>query len=596
MKQLKLTLLIVVSLNLQTIAYDILPKNSAAVCPGEWITYSIDPDVGEVLFFYWTVTNGEILNGTSSGTNKYQLTTGSSSISVKWSDVGEGTIHVLADKFIGYDPEITRTYKIKSIKDSIPELLDLTSPTQVGIQTLSLRPRCYYPRGLEDDDPFKVEKYNITIPAGWSSGGTVSTGSNIYVYTVTSTYFTVTTDNYSEGNITVKAINNCSDGNDSQILTTAITRYIPDYDITLFSNNTYVDGDNSIITATAPAYTGATYQWSVSTDWSYTGSGNSISVSPNGCTGSINCTIIMGNTTKSKFKQVPFNVFDPLDPPVVSGDDVICSTNEIFTCLNLPANSTVSWAKSSNIIGGSAGASTTFRQNGSMSGEGWINAIITSTCSAKDTIEVNDLWVGEPDPDDFWIEVLDIYGNGMDDGSGVVEICEDESYSFYLYPLYTLPSSHHKYGIIQTNFYPDFNYSTWLSSLGYAYLSVDYFNTESSGILNLNAKCNNDLDFIEMVFVEGDCGGYYMMLSPNPTSGETSVSIETTSTKVTIDDSFEWEFEVYDQMQNLKLKKTNLTGKKVKFSTNGWKEGLYPIRVKYKDKVLTKNLIVKKTP
>lgn len=54
------------------------------------------------------------------------------------------------------------------------------------------------------------------------------------------------------------------------------------------------------------------------------------------------------------------------------------------------------------------------------------------------------------------------------------------------------------------------------------------------------------------------------------------------------------ELEVYDSFQNLKEKKNKLKGKSTKIKTHSWKKGIYTIRVKYKDKILTSKLMVNK--
>ncbi|AHW61623.1 hypothetical protein FH5T_05260 [Draconibacterium orientale] len=94
-----------------------------------------------------------------------------------------------------------------------------------------------------------------------------------------------------------------------------------------------------------------------------------------------------------------------------------------------------------------------------------------------------------------------------------------------------------------------------------------------------------------------------LIVSPNPTSGETTVSIEpevtkdeflkSTSTETTLDENTEWDIEVYDNMQSLKLKKQKLKGKSTRIGTQSWKEGVYMVRVKYNGEILTGKLIVK---
>ena len=88
--------------------------------------------------------------------------------------------------------------------------------------------------------------------------------------------------------------------------------------------------------------------------------------------------------------------------------------------------------------------------------------------------------------------------------------------------------------------------------------------------------------------------GYYLMFSPNPTSGETTLSLEPKSGTETFDENAEWELEIYDNKQSLKEKQTKLKGKKRKIKTQGWKEGTYTARVKYNGEIITGKLVVKK--
>jgi hypothetical protein len=86
---------------------------------------------------------------------------------------------------------------------------------------------------------------------------------------------------------------------------------------------------------------------------------------------------------------------------------------------------------------------------------------------------------------------------------------------------------------------------------------------------------------------------YFIMISPNPTAGESTITIESTSIEKSIDESAEWDLEIYDQVQTLKEKKTKLKGNEYKTQTAGWKEGVYFVRIKYKDKVLISQFVVK---
>jgi len=52
--------------------------------------------------------------------------------------------------------------------------------------------------------------------------------------------------------------------------------------------------------------------------------------------------------------------------------------------------------------------------------------------------------------------------------------------------------------------------------------------------------------------------------------------------------------EIYNQNQLLKERKTKLKGKSIKVKTNGWKAGIYIVRVKYNGQFLHGKLMVDK--
>ncbi|WP_372950859.1 T9SS type A sorting domain-containing protein, partial [Mariniphaga sp.] len=90
------------------------------------------------------------------------------------------------------------------------------------------------------------------------------------------------------------------------------------------------------------------------------------------------------------------------------------------------------------------------------------------------------------------------------------------------------------------------------------------------------------------------CSGYFLFFTPNPTSGETTLYIETNSSEKTFDETAQWDLEVYSETQLLKTKQTGLRGQSAKIQTAGWKEGVYLVRVKYNDEILTGKLVVKR--
>jgi outer membrane protein assembly factor BamA len=93
---------------------------------------------------------------------------------------------------------------------------------------------------------------------------------------------------------------------------------------------------------------------------------------------------------------------------------------------------------------------------------------------------------------------------------------------------------------------------------------------------------------------ESYCSQYSLLITPNPVVSEATVSIMNESENENFDENAEWEMEVYDNMQNQKLKNEKLNGKSTKIQTNGWKEGVYIVRVKYKNEILQEKLVVTK--
>ena len=85
-------------------------------------------------------------------------------------------------------------------------------------------------------------------------------------------------------------------------------------------------------------------------------------------------------------------------------------------------------------------------------------------------------------------------------------------------------------------------------------------------------------------------GMYSMTLSPNPSSGETVVTLANEDGD--FDETQEWDVEVYDRGQTLKTKKEKLKGNKLTLNISGWKEGIYFVRAKINGEVIYSKLVV----
>ena len=249
----------------------------------------------------------------------------------------------------------------------------------------------------------------------------------------------------------------------------------------------------------------------------------------------------------------------------VSGDDLIC-TSKTYSSVNI-TSATYNWS-GSRISASGTNYSTTATKTSD--GEGWIRTEIASPYSGTTVkSEKKKLWVGVPvisnisgplyTPNNHWATYYAEPNNYMMDAT---------DYTWILNPL-------------NGNSVYDYGWSCDIAfnNPGYYQLVVQAQNTCGTG----------------PYYVESNLYVYEprsLSIFPNPSTGETTLSIESDSGKETFDENTEWELEVFDQVQMLKAKNTKLKGHTFTINTSGWKEGVYMVRVKYKDEILHGKLIV----
>jgi hypothetical protein len=184
-------------------------------------------------------------------------------------------------------------------------------------------------------------------------------------------------------------------------------------------------------------------------------------------------------------------------------------------------------------------------------------------------------WVGDPDN-------IEVYDDPTYFECGQMNIVNVD-YGDYTY---------YDMGINQVNW----SYQgTTLSNIndGFTKAYITAGDNEGNGYIYVDAY-NNCGSSGDRVYYEIECFMMRILLTPNPTTSETTLSIESDSEEILFDETTEWDLEIYDQTQSLKEKKTIRQGKSTKIQTAGWKEGVYAVRVKYKDEILLGKLVVKK--
>ena len=258
--------------------------------------------------------------------------------------------------------------------------------------------------------------------------------------------------------------------------------------------------------------------------------------------------------------------------PYIEGPEsgLVCSSGESFRLYNIPEGNTITWSSSSNLNTSNPHANpTTFVSTGN--GSGWVKATLSTAC--RDISFSYDVWSGAPvissisgptsTPNGQWATYHAVFDNEF---SGATD------YNWILNPLNG--NSVYDYGDdVDIAFY----------NSGYYQLLVQALNTCSDP--NFGSYYGTSLYVYD---------SENLLFTPNPTSGETLLTIESTGKEGQFDETAEWEMEIYDQSQLLKEKKTKIKGKSTKIQTAGWKEGIYMVRVKYKDEILTGKLVVKR--
>jgi hypothetical protein len=254
----------------------------------------------------------------------------------------------------------------------------------------------------------------------------------------------------------------------------------------------------------------------------------------------------------------------------INGVPVVCSSGTAYNVPNLPGGSTVTWKASSNIspTTGTSQASNpfTFQANGS-SGSGWIEATVNYNGNA--TIEPMTVWVGPY-------------------SSGNYPITGPSSAPCRQYVYYSIPNLA---GVTSINWIWPSSWS-YVSGQGTPYLALQTGLPGSGGIVGAQAVAYSPGSYATMyTSVFGTCG-YSMLVSPNPVSNE--ATIELTSTEPELQAlSVEWELEVFDQLQVQKIKTAKIKDKQYKLNIQDWKDGIYIVRAKIGDEIITEKLVVK---
>jgi len=256
--------------------------------------------------------------------------------------------------------------------------------------------------------------------------------------------------------------------------------------------------------------------------------------------------------------------------PAVSGPSLVCSSyGGSFTVDSLPRGATITWQCETGVlerISEQGSNPCNFIATGS--GNGWVRAVITDGDYEYTTPQA---FCSAGSPTIMYL-----------DGPTTVQTYSNTSYCAEK-DVWNLNAQYY-WSLSQDGIYT--------SPTNRNFTNIMFETPDHNTILEV-AACNS-CGCSDNYYLEIDVNGYYrLMLSPNPSTAETTVSIGSTSGE-SIDANVEWNFEVYDQGFQLKARQTKIIGKEFKLNTSGWREGVYIVRANYKGKFLTEKLVVKR--
>jgi len=267
----------------------------------------------------------------------------------------------------------------------------------------------------------------------------------------------------------------------------------------------------------------------------------------------------------------------------ITGSDIVCySPNETFTLHNRPSTTSVSWTNSSILtyVSGQGTDNYTVKATPSAAGPGWVQATISGDCGDA-TIRKDNIWVGKPHVNPATIQFE------CADGSGYLcanAFGNEFSFTFdYPYNYFNIKLTN----LSETQTYDQFTIEdTWGTLDCSPPEGTHMFHVRGNNACGTGNWSKTTVDYV-------DCGGFGGFLSffPNPATVEITMELKTDNID-TFTEGDEWEAEIFNRQMLLKHKTTRLKDKTCTINVSGWKKGIYYVRVRVKDKLVSGKFIV----
>ncbi len=199
-----------------------------------------------------------------------------------------------------------------------------------------------------------------------------------------------------------------------------------------------------------------------------------------------------------------------------------------------------------------------------------------------------EIWIKGPDPSETSFDVYRSDGVRATKVGNTFLMCPNTTYHVYAMNNGPVTLSNYTWTIP----------SAWTRNYTSGNMISVYTNSSPGGQVTVNATntasgCNNTVQVVTgYMGTNTSCGSYYMALSPNPSTGEATITLSADGEKV-VNENTSWDLQVFDQFQAVKEKKTKLKGKDAKINTSTWKDGVYIVNAIIDGQKVSEKLVVK---
>lgn len=466
---------------------------------------------------------------------------------------------------------------------------------------ISLNPYINTANNNIDKDEVITSHFRWTLPAGWrSSGGMTGT------FNATSSIVVIPPASSSTEIIQVQPYADA--GQSLQFGPTVslqITRNQVDFSISGSPNVYY----NSSYTYTVPSGTGVNYTWQLPAGWSGQSNGSSINVVAGCNTGNITCSMTACGQTITKTLPITSVSLNPAT--IISGSSIVCSTGNNFSIANLPPVSSIVWTYGPNlsITSGQNNSTCTFLAWGFVNS--WVKATLVTPCGTTFPLPQKNVTGGitasftgsasvnyggtgtwnatasgctPPYHYEWWLR------EDTTPPVGAILVGEEPSLTLWSVPRSSLAAGVEQ-GLSDLEMLQPPTYTNYYLSLQVFDANGMRFDTQENLII-----AYGDVDLIDprarMAFAKtGETTSTQMKISPNPATDEATIELCASGTKGP--EISECQVEIYDPSQMLKTKIQKIKGNKQSIRTAGWKDGVYIVRAKVGNEILTDKLVIK---